>query len=86
MPNGGPQRRARAGGPRSGSTPRRALAAFSSFPVRVTLPTPTTRSKAGGEVLAANTIRDRYNVSKGDEATLRTGDGYKDFKVGGGRR
>ena len=39
--------------------------------------------RAGGEVLAANTIRDRYGVSKGDTATLRTSDGYKDFKVGG---
>ncbi len=39
--------------------------------------------KAGGEVLAANTIRDRFGVSKGDLATLRTSDGYKDFEVGG---
>ena len=42
-----------------------------------------TTLKAGGEVLAANTIRDRYDVSKGDTATLRTSDGYRDFKVGG---
>jgi putative ABC transport system permease protein len=39
--------------------------------------------RAGGQVLAANTIRDRYGVSQGDTATLRTGEGYRDFPVGG---
>jgi len=39
--------------------------------------------RAGGQVLAANTIRDRYGVSKGDTVTLRTGNGYADFRVGG---
>ncbi len=38
---------------------------------------------AGGQVLAANTMRDRYGVSTGDTVTLRTGDGYADFGVGG---
>lgn len=38
---------------------------------------------AGGQVLAANTIRDRFGVSKGDTVTLRTSEGYEDFKVGG---
>ena len=39
--------------------------------------------RAGGQVLAANTIRDRYGVSQGDTATLRTSEGYQDFRVGG---
>ena len=39
--------------------------------------------KAGGQVLAANTMHDRYGVSQGDTVTLRTGDGYADFGVGG---
>lgn len=39
--------------------------------------------RARGQVLAANTIRDRYGVSQGDTATLRTGEGYRDFPVGG---
>jgi putative ABC transport system permease protein len=39
--------------------------------------------KAGGQVIAANTIRDRFNVSKGDLVRLRTSDGFKDFPVGG---
>jgi len=39
--------------------------------------------KAGGQVLAANTIHDRYGVSQGDTVTLRTGDGYAGFEVGG---
>lgn len=42
-----------------------------------------TTLKAGGQVLAANTIRDRFGVSHGDTATLRTSDGYEDFRVGG---
>jgi putative ABC transport system permease protein len=39
--------------------------------------------KAGGKVIAANTIRDRFNVSKGDSVRLRTNDGFKEFPVGG---
>ncbi len=39
--------------------------------------------KAGGRVLAANTISDRYGVTQGDTVTLRTGDGYAGFEVGG---
>lgn len=42
-----------------------------------------TTLSAGGQVLAANTIRDRFGVSKGDTVTLRTSDGYEDFEVGG---
>lgn len=42
-----------------------------------------TTLKAGGRVLAANTIHDRYGVSRGDTVTLRTGDGYAGFGVGG---
>ena len=42
-----------------------------------------TTLKAGGQVLAANTIHDRYGVSQGDTVTLRTGDGYAGFEVGG---
>ncbi len=42
-----------------------------------------TTLSAGGQVLAANTIRDRFGVSKGDSVTLRTSSGYEDFKVGG---
>jgi putative ABC transport system permease protein len=39
--------------------------------------------KAGGYVLAANTIRDRYGVNKGDTVRLRTNDGFRDFEVAG---
>jgi putative ABC transport system permease protein len=39
--------------------------------------------KQGGYVLAANTIRDRFGVNKGDTVSLRTNDGFKDFKVAG---
>jgi putative ABC transport system permease protein len=39
--------------------------------------------KQGGQVIAANTIRDRFNVSKGDIVRLRTNDGFKEFPVGG---
>lgn len=39
--------------------------------------------KAGGQVIAANTIRDRFNVSKGDTVRLRTNDGFREFLVGG---
>jgi putative ABC transport system permease protein len=39
--------------------------------------------KTGGYVLAANTIRDRFGVNKGDTVRLRTNDGFKDFVVGG---
>jgi putative ABC transport system permease protein len=39
--------------------------------------------KQGGYVLAANTIRDRFGVSKGDTVSLRTNDGFRDFKVAG---
>jgi putative ABC transport system permease protein len=39
--------------------------------------------KAGGQVIAANTIRDRFNVSKGDLVRLRTNDGFKEFPVSG---
>ena len=36
----------------------------------------------GGEVLAANTIRDRFGVGVGDAARLRTDDGFRDFRIG----
>lgn len=39
--------------------------------------------KAGGKVLAANTIHDRFNVNVGDEVSLRTSDGFADFEVAG---
>jgi putative ABC transport system permease protein len=39
--------------------------------------------KQGGYVLAANTIRDRFGVNKGDTVSLRTNDGFRDFKVAG---
>jgi putative ABC transport system permease protein len=37
----------------------------------------------GGEVLAANTIRDRFGVGLGDVARLRTDEGFRDFRIGG---
>jgi putative ABC transport system permease protein len=36
-----------------------------------------------GEVLAANTIRDRFGVGVGDEVRLRTDEGFRDFRLGG---
>jgi putative ABC transport system permease protein len=39
--------------------------------------------KAGGQVIAANTIRDRFDVSKDDLVRLRTNDGFKEFLVAG---
>lgn len=39
--------------------------------------------RAGGQVLAANTMLDRFGVSRGDEVTLRTNEGYRSFGVGG---
>ena len=37
----------------------------------------------GGAVLAANTIRDRFGVSLGDTARLRTDDGFVEFPIAG---
>lgn len=37
----------------------------------------------GGEVLVANTMRDRYGIHKGDTIRLRTADGFRDFPVAG---
>ncbi|MEJ2666846.1 MAG: FtsX-like permease family protein [Deinococcales bacterium] len=37
----------------------------------------------GGEVLVANTMHDKFGISKGDTIRLRTIDGFKDFKVAG---
>jgi putative ABC transport system permease protein len=37
----------------------------------------------GGAVLAANTIRDRFGVGRGDAARLRTDDGFVDFPIAG---
>lgn len=37
----------------------------------------------GGEVLVANTLRDRFGVSRGDTISLRTDDGFREFRVGG---
>jgi hypothetical protein len=34
----------------------------------------------GGEVLAANTIRDRFGVGVGDVARLRTDEGFRDLR------
>jgi putative ABC transport system permease protein len=34
-------------------------------------------------VLAANTIRDRFGVNKGDTVSLRTNDGFRNFEVAG---
>ena len=38
---------------------------------------------AGGSVLAANTIRDRFGVGMGDSARLRTDDGFDEFPIAG---
>ncbi|MCA9839040.1 MAG: ABC transporter permease [Trueperaceae bacterium] len=38
---------------------------------------------AGGKVLAANTIHDRFGVNTGDTVSLRTNDGFRDFQVSG---
>ena len=38
--------------------------------------------RRGGEVLAANTIRDRFGVGIGDTVRLRTDDGFREFPVG----
>ena len=37
----------------------------------------------GGSVLAANTIRDRFGVGRGDVARLRTDDGFEEFPIAG---
>ncbi len=37
----------------------------------------------GGEVLVANTMRDKYGIQKGDTIRLRTANGFKDFPVAG---
>lgn len=38
---------------------------------------------AGGEVLIANTLRDRFDIGQGDLIELRTDDGFREFEVGG---
>ena len=38
---------------------------------------------AGGKVLAANTLYDRFGVEQGDEVELRTNEGFRTFDVGG---
>ncbi len=38
---------------------------------------------AGGQVLAANTLRERFGLSRGDTVQIRTGEGFRDFRVGG---
>lgn len=38
---------------------------------------------AGSKVLAANSMRDRFGVSKGAKVSLRTTEGFKDFEVAG---
>ncbi|MEJ2358004.1 MAG: ABC transporter permease [Deinococcales bacterium] len=37
----------------------------------------------GGEVLVANTMRDKYGIQKGDTIRLRTVNGFRDFLVAG---
>ncbi len=37
----------------------------------------------GGQVLVANTMRDRYGIKKGDTIRLRTVDGFREFPVAG---
>ena len=39
--------------------------------------------RAGGKVLAANTIKDRFGVQTGDEVSLRTNEGFQNFEVEG---
>ncbi|HKI56948.1 MAG TPA: FtsX-like permease family protein [Trueperaceae bacterium] len=39
--------------------------------------------KHGGEVLVANTMRDKYGIQKGDTIRLRTNEGFRDFPVAG---
>ena len=38
--------------------------------------------RAGGRVIAANTIHDRFGIGVGDDVRLRTDAGYRDFSVG----
>jgi putative ABC transport system permease protein len=38
---------------------------------------------AGGEVLVANTLRDRFDIDQGDTVELRTDEGFREFRVGG---
>ena len=38
--------------------------------------------RRGGEVLAANTIRDRFGIGIGETARLRTDEGFRDFPIG----
>ena len=39
--------------------------------------------KAGGKVLAANTMHDRFGINLGDTVSIRTKDGFADFPVEG---
>jgi len=39
--------------------------------------------RRGGEVLVANTMRDKYGIGKGDTIRLRTTEGFRDFPVAG---
>lgn len=38
---------------------------------------------AGGEVLIANTLHDRFGLGRGDQVELRTDEGFREFPVGG---
>jgi putative ABC transport system permease protein len=38
---------------------------------------------AGGEVLLANTLRDRFELEQGDSVRLRTDEGFREFEIGG---
>lgn len=39
--------------------------------------------RSGGQVLVANTLRDRFDIGQGDEVELRTSEGFRKFPVGG---
>ena len=43
----------------------------------------TYRALRAGEVLVANTMKDRYGIGTGDTITLRTSDGFTPFRVAG---
>lgn len=41
------------------------------------------RALVAGQMLVANTMRDRYGIGRGDSVELRTSDGFEAFPVGG---
>ena len=39
--------------------------------------------QAGGKLLAANTLLERFDIQQGSVVSIRTGEGFRDFEVGG---